>query len=392
MKPTHGEMVALLLSRIPGAADAEAARFVDAQIQQGHNHKWVIFGAGERGRSLAEKMRESNTVVDALVDNNPAIQGTMISGFPVLSLETVMAMFGDSAVYIITVATRKSGGEIEEQLMRAGIHRIVWDWEYQQWDKRLPVFTPVTLPSRTLAQKDEVQKAMDIWADDASKEEYLVQVRYRLQPWDFDMPTPSPRKDIYFPSDLFELRDEVFVDCGAFDGDTIRDLQSRCKPKHIVAIEANPESHDKLIKWYNGCEERNIDCRRLCVGLSRGMVKMILNGTSTCVDPTGTKGTAEVLCLPIDDIAMMYPPTFIKMDIEGAEYDAVKGATWTIKSRKPIVAACLYHNHEHLWKVPLLLKSLYPEYHLFLRRYEDRCWETIVYAIPPHRLIKKDVQ
>ena len=50
------------------------------------------------------------------------------------------------------------------------------------------------------------------------------------------------------------------------------------------------------------------------------------------------------------------------------------------------MAVCAYHSCDHLWKIPALLKAANPDYHIFLRRYAEECWETVYYGIPPERL------
>jgi len=92
-------------------------------------------------------------------------------------------------------------------------------------------------------------------------------------------------------------------------------------------------------------------------------------------------------CRRLDDILDGPPPTFIKMDIEGAEPEAIRGATKTIRKARPIMAVCAYHKCDHLWTIPALLKDALPDYHIFLRRYAEECWELVYYAIPPERLV-----
>ena len=53
---------------------------------------------------------------------------------------------------------------------------------------------------------------------------------------------------------------------------------------------------------------------------------------------------------------------------------------------RPVMAVCAYHHCEDLWTLPQLLKSANSDYHIFLRRYAEDCWETVYYAIPPERL------
>ena len=96
----------------------------------------------------------------------------------------------------------------------------------------------------------------------------------------------------------------------------------------------------------------------------------------------------EVECATLDELIRDDAPTFIKMDIEGVEPDALAGARGIIQRHLPVLAVSLYHRQEHLWQLPLLVRSLAADYQLFLRRYSDDCWEQVLYAIPPSRLVR----
>jgi hypothetical protein len=81
------------------------------------------------------------------------------------------------------------------------------------------------------------------------------------------------------------------------------------------------------------------------------------------------------------------PVTMIKMDIEGAEYDALLGARQTIQRDRPILAICVYHTQNDIWRIPLLIRELVPNYVLYLRAYEGDGFQTVVFAVPPERLL-----
>jgi hypothetical protein len=83
------------------------------------------------------------------------------------------------------------------------------------------------------------------------------------------------------------------------------------------------------------------------------------------------------------------PPGFIKMDIEGAELDALKGAENTIRRYRPILAVCLYHRAEDIYEIPIFVKGICPDYRLFTRK---NCWNYAtndfqMFAVPPERLL-----
>jgi hypothetical protein len=65
----------------------------------------------------------------------------------------------------------------------------------------------------------------------------------------------------------------------------------------------------------------------------------------------------------------------------------LKGATSVLRRHLPVLAISLYHHASDLWTIPNFLKSLAPDYRLFLRRYAEDCWELVLYAVPASRLI-----
>jgi hypothetical protein len=95
----------------------------------------------------------------------------------------------------------------------------------------------------------------------------------------------------------------------------------------------------------------------------------------------------KVDCAPLDQILSAEVPTYIKLDIEGAEMDALKGAAGLIRQHKPVLAVSVYHQQDHLWRIPLYLKTLFPGYQFFLRPHNEEAWDLICYAIPEERVV-----
>jgi FkbM family methyltransferase len=93
-------------------------------------------------------------------------------------------------------------------------------------------------------------------------------------------------------------------------------------------------------------------------------------------------GDDIIQCVAIDDVLQGFNPTFIKMDIEGAELEALKGARRTIAENHPQLAICVYHSLSDLWEIPLFIRSLYKGYRFYLRSYKFMGLETVLYAFP----------
>jgi FkbM family methyltransferase len=91
-------------------------------------------------------------------------------------------------------------------------------------------------------------------------------------------------------------------------------------------------------------------------------------------------GNEQIQCVSIDEVLSGFQPTFIKMDVEGAEYNALLGAKSTICEYKPDLAICLYHSLADIWRIPLLIDSWALNYKFYIRAYRMFGYETVLYA------------
>jgi hypothetical protein len=166
---------------------------------------------------------------------------------------------------------------------------------------------------------------------------------------------------------LKPLENEVYVDAGAFDGDTIREFLSYCGEnyKKIYGFEPDNNLFSKLKKYVGEASLHNT------LVFQKGA------WSRECVYDS-------MQLVPIDHIIdTATPVTFIKMDIEGAELEALKGAKNTIQRNRPTLAICVYHKAEDILTIPHFIKSLIPEYKLYLRNHGEFtfCSETVLYAV-----------
>jgi FkbM family methyltransferase len=237
----------------------------------------------------------------------------------------------------------------------------------------------------------EIRLCDSILYDEASRRELCEQLIWRC--WlDYDVLSPPfDGKHTYFPLDrVTPLNDEVFVDCGSFDGDSLNSFVTHWNRKfqHALAFEADPANRAALAGNIEamGLAERTT-IMPYVVGNRNGTVPFACNGTAAShVSSAGGVSTVEARRL--DDIEWPLPPSYIKMDIESAEPEALLGARQLLRRYHPILAICTYHRSEHLWQIPNLIRSISSEYRIFLRRYAEECWEGVCYAIPSRRLTK----
>ena len=178
--------------------------------------------------------------------------------------------------------------------------------------------------------------------------------------------------------------EEIFVDAGCYDFEDSLKFLSWCggKYKKIIAFEPNPIQHSICVEKSRsvcnvtvlpyGCynEEREI-------GFDNSGN---LNGSCARFVETSNLNLMQKV-VRLDDILNGEKATFIKMDVEGCELNALKGAEQTILRHRPKLAVCVYHKPEDIWEIPSYILSLHSDYRFYLRHYSPIMSETVLYAV-----------
>ena len=371
-----------LLQRDPAQLVDAVQQRISAKLSQ--HQGLVLFGTGQLGRITLDNLQRTGQPPLAFADNDPALNGTALKGIPVLSPKDAAAKF-PKALFVITVYTNEP---VRRQLQEMGLPFITFAelaWCYP--DSFLPR-AGLELPQKIFAESADVRAGLRLWADEQSRQEYTGQIAWRSTLDPATLPPHSPVEETYFADDLFDLKpDEVMVDCGAFDGDSIRAFLLRTGNdfKAAIGLEPDPTTRKRFEKWRDSLPaEQASRIRLLPYATGEKRETLSFDSTGTAASAIGS-GQVQVECLPLDESVAEYAPSFIKMDIEGAEPATVRGAKGIIREHQPVLAVCLYHAQEHLWQIPQLIQKLNPDYRLYLRRYADECWEIVCYAVPKER-------
>ncbi|MCS3924928.1 FkbM family methyltransferase [Methanosalsum natronophilum] len=157
-----------------------------------------------------------------------------------------------------------------------------------------------------------------------------------------------------------------YLDCGAYIGDSAIILKEHFKAKRIFCFEPNSMNYNNLLEsiHLNKLEQFLFPIKK-GVGVENTYLKMINNGVISKVSTTPDQNyLEEVEIVKIDEFVKFNDLNIglIKMDIEGFELEAVKGALSTIKKFKPTLLISIYHTGKDFFEIPTLLKLLVPEY------------------------------
>ncbi|WP_165974084.1 FkbM family methyltransferase [Marinitoga lauensis] len=173
------------------------------------------------------------------------------------------------------------------------------------------------------------------------------------------------------------------VNCGAYTGDTIKQLNQKVgKVKSIACFEPDKNNYSNLINYLHANKENIAEyiITFPCGVYSKNEIRYFSEGDNTN-SRISENGNTAIQVIKLDDALLNYKPTLIQMDIEGSELEALHGAEKIIKENYPDLAICVYHSPEHIWEIPLFIKSLNKNYQLYLRNYTGYISETVLYAV-----------
>jgi len=336
----------------------------------------ILFGAGTSGRWVVrERAARGETAPVAFADNDKKKWGTTIEGIPVHSPGGCSFAWPD-AVWMVTIIHSIHRREVLDQVKKMGVETIpIWPY-LRENTGQMPREAFLTVSS--------------LLDDDESREEWGFQRTFRHNPKYSDSGEYCDIREVYFPSFISHRDDEVFVDCGAAEGDTIKAFLDRWpKFKWITAFEPDFENFEKLQNAYH---DRPDEIRLLNAAVADFHGPSTFVGTGDQSSHLAIDGDCFVPVMMLDNPSLWnfegdYNPTFIKMDIEGSELEAIWGARETIRKHSPVLAICAYHTSDHIWQIPLLINAIQPAYRLYLRRYAEGALETVWYAVPPERIL-----
>ncbi len=388
----EAEFEALLREDVARVKQREAAAF--DELTGALNETLVLYGAGNLGRKTLAGLRKNGIEPVAFADGNEANWGKDIDGLHVISPQHAAYRYGAGAAFVVTIWSPGATSRfsyVRQQLQDLGCKTVVsfvpLFWKYAQ--DLLPHYR-LDLPHKICERASDIRAAFALYTDEASKREFVGQLKWLMSMMDFDgLPAPATEQT-YLPLDALALTArEHFVDCGAFDGDTIKAFFDAGIgiDGHVTAFEPDPGNHEKLLDYVAGlpCDLRErISVSPYAVGAKRE--KLYFDAIGTVGSAISGTGTLEVQCVPLDEVLDGAAPTYIKMDIEGAELDAIEGGKASIARHVPALAICVYHRQDHLWRIPLCIQSLSPEYRFFLRRYGDEFGDVVCYAAPEQRM------
>ncbi len=364
-------------------ADETLLRAPAHQLARGD--RVAIYGAGHVGRDVARRLQATGIRVAHFIDLR-AQSLRVIDELPVLSPQVAL---NPSLPVVIGVFNRDADPRgIHAMLRQAGATRVV-DFVvlHAQFAREFGDRYWLVSQEALRCQASALRDGLDRWRDAASRDHYARLLAYRLTGNPAHLPDPLDSVP-YRPNDLPQPVGRArFVDGGAFDGDTIRAwLNASVEVERYWGFEPDPENFAALDRWRRGipAPRPGFALKQAALGRHDGTIRFETGAGEASRVAHGSGGRNVQLCA-LDSVLRDEWPTEIKLDIEGAEPDALEGARQTILRATPRLAVCVYHRTDHLWSIASWIDALDAGYTLHLRPHAHSGFDTVTYAIPADR-------
>lgn len=337
----------------------------------------VLYGCGIFGTATLEALNEYNIKPIAVCDSNPNKIGTNFFGHTVISFEKAIQLFSD---FDILIASGTFYNEIKEYVLKYVTEdRIsIINLNRSNVEEFREIIT---------GNKDKLEEIFNKLTDDTSRDIMLNIIKAKLTN------NPMYFQKIYsehqYFNELINLSDEeYFLDGGAFLGDTMKEFVeiTNNKYKKIYCFEPSKNIFKQLEeskrKFFNN-DSRIILYNKGLYNCNKvvGFNSKLPTGGHRVECALSIEENIEVVT--IDDI-INDKVTFIKMDIEGSELQALEGAKNTILKYKPKLAISVYHKADDLVKILDFIMNLGLDYKYYLRHHGISPMinnETVFYAV-----------
>ncbi|MCM1298292.1 MAG: FkbM family methyltransferase [Firmicutes bacterium] len=336
----------------------------------------IMYGMGDGAEKIMKVFSRLGITPSQFMASDEFVRGHSFLGYKVKKLSEIEALYKD---FIIIVCFGSSLPEVTERLYRLSER-------YELYAPDVPVVGEGLFDEGYIKENAEkIGSVREILADEKSKRVFDDIISYKLTGEIKYLKSCQTHQEEAF-SLLNIGSEEVYVDLGAYNGDTVEKFLELAKGsfREIFAMEPDPRNFKKLLNRHAGLSAEKFHPVNAAAWSEDAELQFKKSGgrNSSVCNPYGRGATAAVKGKAVDSLTAGTIPTIIKFDVEGCEKEAVEGAKNTIQNHKPRLILSLYHRTEDLLELPLRIKELNCEYKLYLRHHPYiPAWDTNLYCI-----------
>lgn len=353
-------------------------QFIDEQIDMWEylttvKRPIVIYGMGNGALKALAKCQEYRVDVKAIFASDEFVRGQSFLGYEIIKYSQIIERYGDDITILLAFGS-ESAIILEHFFELAERHELL--------APNFPLFGTTHFDMNFVrAHEQEFEQVYALLADDYSRFVFKNICNYKLTgKVEYLKSITSLRVPDY--KQLFEFgRQEVYMDLGAYNGDTVKEFLELVDGAYarIIAVEPDVKNFKKLNKWQ--LENNLPNVLLVNKGIWDKPDTLSFNNAGARSSSLDLEGNSVIEVESVDSILQGQSASLIKLDVEGAEAQALRGAELTLAKYKPKLLVACYHREEDLFKLPLLIHELNPDYKIYFRKHPYvPAWEINIFA------------
>ncbi|MCL2088768.1 MAG: FkbM family methyltransferase [Oscillospiraceae bacterium] len=328
----------------------------------------ILYGMGDGADKITRVLEGKGIAWTDVFASDEFVRGHSYKGIRVKSFDEICSLYDDFAV-LLCFATNRSDviDRIKRMMEKYTVFAPdlpvagdgIFDWDY------------------LIRNADRIRQAYNRLHDCRSKSVFADIINYKLSGKPQYLFAAESDKSEVYTDILCVTQNETYIDAGAYDGDTIGEFLSYTHGRfnQIHAFEPDTKNYRKLVKYTESLKAPGVyTYNKGLYSLDAEVGFDSRGGRSSGISDKGR--AADMITLD----SLNLSPTIIKLDIEGAESEALKGAERTILLHRPRLYVCAYHRNDDIWKIPIALSDM--SYRVYMRHHRYiPAWETNVYGV-----------
>lgn len=354
-------------------------QFIDEQIDMWDylttvKRPIVIYGMGNGALKALAKCQEYKIDVKAIFASDDFVRGQSFLGYEIIRYSQIVERYGNDITILLAF------GSESEIIIK---HFFALADKHELLAPNFPLFGTTNFDMEFVRKHEaEFERVYALLADDWSRLVFKNICNYKLSgKIDYLSKIASLRTQDY--QELFTMgSEEVYIDLGAYNGDTVKEFIELVDNNYtrIIAVEPDAKNFKKLSKWQQENNLTNLEI--IAKGIWDKPDTLSFNTAGARSSSLDLEGNSVIEVESVDNILQGTRASWIKIDVEGAEAQALRGAAYTIEQYKPKMLVACYHREEDLLKLPLLIHELNPAYKIYFRKHPYvPAWEINIFAV-----------
>ncbi len=329
----------------------------------------LIYGTGNGADKIIDELERLGVTLTGIFASDGFVRSRTFRGFPVISYSEAKEKHGD---FLTLISFGSQRPEVIENFIKIAQERETYSVD-------VPVYGD-NIFNRDFYEKhkNDIDTVRKMLTDEKSAKTYENIINFKLTGNISLLLDCQEKRENAFTEILKLSDDEIYMDLGAFNGDTVKEFTKNVQSySKIYAAEPDIKNFTKLQS--NTSHIKNIELLNVCISDSDGEITFSKNGGRNA---TADEKGVSVKCASVDSILAGAPVSYIKFDVEGFEKEAIKGASETIKKHKPKMLISCYHRSEDIFSIPLQIAEIRNDYKVYIRHNPYiPAWDTQFYFV-----------